>query len=153
MILEGFKHTTELRVRNYEVDWQGIVHNANYLLYFETGRIEYLLKIGVKVDRDSIENDSKVVLVRNEVDYRSPARFNEALVVASRIVYIRDTSFAFGGVIFEKTGSRLIAENLAVHVWLDPLKNEPKRVPDDFRRRVRQFEGAAVAIQEPPGLA
>ena len=30
-----FKHETQVKVRNYEIDWQGIVHNAVYLYYFE----------------------------------------------------------------------------------------------------------------------
>ncbi|MBI4417163.1 MAG: hypothetical protein HY563_00195, partial [Ignavibacteriales bacterium] len=45
-----FGHRTELTVRNYEVDWQGIVHNAVYLLYFEMGRVEYLKQIGATLD-------------------------------------------------------------------------------------------------------
>ncbi len=74
-----FKHKTSIRVRNYEVDWQGIVHNANYLLYCEVGRIEYLRDLGAKVDMQSINGSSKVVLVRNEIDYKSSARFDELL--------------------------------------------------------------------------
>ena len=64
--------------RSYEIDWQGIVHNAVYLHYFEVGRIEYLNTIGAKVDINTINLDSKVVLARNEIDYRNPARFGDA---------------------------------------------------------------------------
>jgi acyl-CoA thioester hydrolase len=70
-----FNHSVPLQVRNYEVDWQGIVHNAVYLQYFEIGRMEYLKRIGVRVDLHSIVNESKVVVARNEVDYRSSSTF------------------------------------------------------------------------------
>ena len=76
-----FKHHTQVRVRNYEIDWQGIVHNANHLLYFEVGRVVYLGDVGIKVDINTIQHDSKVVVARNEIDYRSPARFGEVLDV------------------------------------------------------------------------
>jgi len=44
--LSLFQHTIPVQVRNYEVDWQGIVHNAVYLLYFEIGRVDYFKHIG-----------------------------------------------------------------------------------------------------------
>jgi len=144
-----FKHTTQIRVRNYEVDWQGIVHNANYLLYFEVGRIEYLKHIGLKIDLNTIQSNSKVVLVRNEIDYKSSARFDELLNIYTRISYIKNTSFAFEGIIESETHRRLVGENIAVHVWLHPQSNEPITVADDFRKLVQQFEGGNVAITGP----
>ena len=138
-----FKHRTELRVRNYEVDWQGIVHNSNYLLYFEVGRIEYLKNLRLSIDINSMRNDTKVVLARNEIDYKSPAMFDDLLVVHTRISYIRNTSFAFEGIIEESISSRRIAENLAIHVWLDPRTGEPIPVGEDFRNVVEIFEGGS----------
>jgi acyl-CoA thioester hydrolase len=141
---EKYSFSLELRVRNFEVDWQGIVHNANYLHYFEIGRIEYLKHLGIPVDMRSIQSDSKVVVVRNEIDYRSPAMFDELLEVHTRVSYIRSTSFAFEGMIFEERSGRRIAENLAIHVWLDPATDRPLRVPEDFRTSIREFEGKNV---------
>jgi acyl-CoA thioesterase FadM len=37
MDITKFKHKVQLRVRNYDIDWQGIVHNAVYSLYLEIG--------------------------------------------------------------------------------------------------------------------
>ena len=148
-----FSHSARLRVRNYEVDWQGIVHNANYLLYFEVGRIEYLRRVGVNVDLNAIRTDSRVVLVRNEIDYRSPASFNEELEVYSRVVYIKKTSFAFEGLIEAVSSGRVVAENVAVHVWLDGKSGEPLIVPDDFRAKIVRFEKNNVAIFQPPSMA
>ncbi|TLY28993.1 MAG: hypothetical protein E6K56_09025 [Ignavibacteria bacterium] len=76
-----FKHKTEVRVRNYEVDWQGIVHNAVYLQYCELGRVDYLRRLGVKLDLTTIRHDARVVVARNEIDYKSPARFDDALTL------------------------------------------------------------------------
>jgi acyl-CoA thioester hydrolase len=144
-----FQHKTVVRVRNYEVDWQGIVHNANYLLFFEVGRLEYLKHIGMTIDFQTIQRDSRVVLVRNEIDYKSPARFDDTLDVYTRISYIRNTSFAFEGIIGEQQTGRLVARNLAIHVWLDPRTGMPKTVDDDFRRRIQKMEGEHVAIVGP----
>jgi acyl-CoA thioester hydrolase len=143
---DKFKHRMEIRVRNYEVDWQGIVHNANYLLYFETGRIEYLKTVGVSVDMKTIQNESKVVLVRNEIDYKAPAYFDELLYVYTRISSIKNTSFIMQGIMERAASGELIATNIAYHVWLDPSSNKPRPVPDDFRKIVQRFEGSDCEI-------
>jgi acyl-CoA thioester hydrolase len=147
-----FKHKIHIPVRNYEIDWQGIVHNANYLLYCEVGRVAYLEEIGIKVDINSIQHESKVVVARNEIDYLSPARFGEIISVHTRISYIRNSSFAFEGILEESRSNRRIAENISIHVWLDHRTDEPTTVTDEFRRSVQRFEGDHVLITWPTFL-
>ena len=141
-----FTHPTQLSVRNYEIDWQGILHNAVYLQYFEVGRIEYLKHLGMTIDRTSIRDQARLVLVRNEINYRSSARFDDLMTIFTRISYIRNTSFTFEGLMVDGNTDRLVSENIAIHVWLDPLSGEPVRVSDDFRMKVRRFEGEHVTI-------
>jgi acyl-CoA thioester hydrolase len=143
-----FRFQSQVRVRNYEIDWQGIVHNANYLLYFETGRVGYLEHLGIPVDIRAIQNESKVVVVRNEIDYRAPAHFGEVLEIFTRVAFIRSSSFAFEGILQEAATGRRIAENVCIHVWLDPRDDRPVPVPHVFRRKVREFEGEFVLLQE-----
>jgi acyl-CoA thioester hydrolase len=141
-----FKFKTQVQVRNYEIDWQGVVHNANYLLYFEVGRVAYLEHVGVKVDVKSIRHESRVMVVRNEIDYRAPARFGDILDVYTRISFIRDTSFAFEGVLEHAETKLVIAENVSFHVWLDDTRNRPIRVPDEFRNVIGRFEADNALI-------
>ena len=141
-----FKHKTDLRVRNYEVDWQGIVHNANYLLYCEVGRIEYLKDLGAKVDVQSINGNSKVVLVRNEIDYRNPGKFDQLLHVYTRTSFIRNTSFAMESVIEEAQTGEVLVTNVAYHVWLDPVTGAPVTIGNEFRTLIQAFEGPDCEI-------
>ena len=143
---EKFKHMMQIRVRNYEVDWQGILHNAHYLLYFEVGRIEYLKFLGVKIDLDSVKGESKVVLVRNEIDYKAPAHFDELLNIHTRVLFIKNSSFAMEGIMERAETKELVATNTAFHVWLDPVDNKSKAIPDEFRRKIQQFEGSSCDI-------
>jgi acyl-CoA thioester hydrolase len=138
---DHFKYLTQLRVRSYEVDWQGIVHNTNYLRYFEVGRIEYLKHIGATVDMKTIQGNGKVVLVRNELDYETPAYFDELLQIYTRISLIKNTSFVMEGIMAKLESGVVVSHNVAYHVWLDPVSNRPKTIGDDFRRLVQKFEG------------
>lgn len=141
-----FRHAMEIRVRNYEVDWQGIVHNAVYLLYFEVGRVEYLKEIGAVLDLNSVRGHSKVVLVRNEINYLSSLTFDEELLVRTRISTIRNSSFLMEGMLVRKGSGQSVSTNIAHHVWLDPRTNAPLRVPDTFRKLVQSYEGDRCSI-------
>jgi acyl-CoA thioester hydrolase len=143
---ELFRHAVDIRVRNYEVDWQGIVHNAVYLLYFEVGRVEYLKQVGAVLDLNNVRGHSKVVLVRNEIDYLSSLTFDEQLLVRTRISTIRNSSFLMEGMILRKDSGQPVSTNIAHHVWLDPATNSPLRVPDTFRKLVQAYEGANCSI-------
>lgn len=144
-----FKHKIEIRVRNYEVDWQGIVHNAVYLLYFEVGRVEYLKNVGAELDLNSVRGDNKVVLVHNEIDYMRPVHFDDLLIVRTRISSIKKSSFLMEGLLELAAGGELVATNVAHHVWLDPATNRPTPVRDEFRKLIQRYEGGEGNITWP----
>jgi len=143
---EHFKYVTQLRVRSYEVDWQGIVHNTNYLRFFEVGRVDYFKHIGAAVDLDSMQGNGKVVLVRNEIDYESPACFDDVLNIYTRISFIKNSSFAMEGMMEKASNGQIVSRNVAYHVWLDPTTNRPNTIGDDFRKLVQAFEGDRCQI-------
>ena len=142
----SFRFKTEIRIRNYEIDWQGVVHNAVYLMYLETGRVSYLQHLGVPINHDAIRNESRIVVARNEIDYVSPAHFDETLDVYTRISSIRNSSFTFEGLLIEQGSGRIVAENVSIHVWLSQTTRRPAPVGDWFRKAVRAFEGENVQI-------
>ncbi len=144
-----FKFKTQVKVRNYEVDWQGIVHNANYLLYCELGRVEYLQHLGLVLDVNTIKHGARVVVARNEIDYLSSAHYGDMIDVHTRISSIKNTSFIFEGLLKGAQTGRDIAANVSIHVWLSDTNGQPMPVPDEFRRTVQSFEGKNAAIHWP----
>lgn len=146
-----FQFSIPLHVRNYEVDWQGIVHNGNYLLYCEVSRIEYLKHIGASVNITAINNESRVVLVRNEINYLKPARLGDELRIYTRTSRIGERSFAMEGLIERPSTGEILVENVAIHAWLDPRDEVSIRVPDAFRDLVSRFEGDRCLISGTKG--
>ena len=72
------EHEIEIRVRYQETDAQGRVHHANYLTYFEMGRIELLRAAGVCYKE--LENGGTMLVVA-EVNcrYFIPAQYDDIL--------------------------------------------------------------------------
>ena len=147
--LSKFKHQYKLRVRNYEIDWQGIVHNANYLLYFEVARVEYFKHLGIDIDERSISGKTKIVVVRNELDYFHQSTFNDELTIFTRITAIKNSSICCEAFIINEATKIEIAKNICIMVWLDPITNTSALVPDYMRNKVQQFEGSDAFIKFP----
>jgi acyl-CoA thioester hydrolase len=139
-----YKHSIQITVRNYEIDWQGIVHNVTYLLYCEAGRITYLKDLGLPIAKESIQGEMKMVVARNEIDYCSAAHFGDVLNVHTGISSIGNTSFTFEGLIEHAASGEKVAQNVSVHVWLGANSDRPAKVPEKFRALVLEFEGKNV---------
>lgn len=74
-----------IRVRYAETDRMGLLHHANYLVYFEQGRTELLRSRGLAY-KDLEDQGFLLVLVRAEVRYRSPARYDDLLTLRTTVV-------------------------------------------------------------------
>lgn len=144
--LSLFRHTHTVTVRNYEIDWQGIVHNGNYLLYFEVARIDYSKQIGMKIDERSINGPVRIVIVRNELDYVNTATFDDRLKIYTRVKSVKNSSMTYEAVIMNEGNGLLIAKNIAVLVWTDPTTGKSTPVPDEVRTFIANYEGPNVEI-------
>lgn len=67
-----------IRVRYAETDRMGLLHHANYLVYFEQGRTELLRSLGYAY-KDLEDQGYFLVLTRVQVRYRSPAWYDDLL--------------------------------------------------------------------------
>ncbi len=74
-----------IRVRYVETDRMGLLHHANYLVYFEQARTELLRSLGWSY-RDLEDQGYLLVLTRAEVRYRRPARYDELLTIRTTLV-------------------------------------------------------------------
>jgi acyl-CoA thioester hydrolase len=74
-----------IRVRYAETDRMGLLHHANYLVYFEQGRTELLRSMGYAY-RDLEDQGYLLVLTKLEVKYRSPARYDDLLTLRTTVV-------------------------------------------------------------------
>lgn len=78
-------HEIEIRVRYQETDGQGIVHHANYLTWFEQGRVE-LLRAAGRSYRELEEAGVLLVVAEAHLRYHLPARFDDRLLLRTTTV-------------------------------------------------------------------
>ncbi len=120
------EHEIEIRVRYQETDAQGIVHHANYLSYFEIGRIEMLRAGGASYK--ALE-DSGIMLVVSEafLDYAMPAVYDDLLKLTTTLKKSKGARIRHEYKI--ERGSDLIVQG---HTVVAALTHEGKvvRLPD-----------------------
>lgn len=77
-------HEIEFRVRYKETDGQGVVHHANYFVYFEMGRTEMLRSQGY--DYSAVEAGGILMVVANiTCKYRRPAKYDDVLTLRTTL--------------------------------------------------------------------
>ncbi len=75
----GYIFTYKIDVRDYEIDAEGIVNNANYLHYLEHTRHEFCIKAGFPFAQ-MCEKGIIPVLSRVEIDYMTPLRSGDSMI-------------------------------------------------------------------------
>ena len=139
--ISDFKHRIQTRVRTFEVDSQGIVHNAVYLQYFEIGRVEYRRNFGYKIYKNGIFNDGlKVVVVNNVINYHSFAYLDDVLNVYTRIKWIKNSSFCFEHIIENDETREVICSGSGILVNINTETNQPEELGVDFITEIKKFE-------------
>ena len=102
----------EIRIYYEDTDCGGVVYYANYLKYFERARTHYLEDRGLSVAGLMAEG-TVFVVVHAEVNYRSPARYGETLVIETVVSEMTAASFTFAHVVKDKVNGRVVAEGSA----------------------------------------
>ena len=118
--------STHVRVRYQETDCMRVVYYANYLTYFEVGRVEFLRQQGLPMS----EVDEKVHLpvVEATVRYVRPARLDDLLDVRCWVSERRRASFRFEYEIRNAAGDT-IATGSTLHACWDPVTSKMIAVP------------------------
>jgi acyl-CoA thioester hydrolase len=85
---------TLIRVRFCETDLMGIVHHANYLAYFEEGRVDWLRKRGITYAVWA-QKGVHLPVVEAHTRYRAPLAFDDVVRIETRLTELRSHSLRF----------------------------------------------------------
>ena len=134
--------TTQVRVRYAETDQMGIVYYANYLVWFEIGRVELLRSLGLTYSQLEIEDRCILPVVEATCRYRSPARYDDEILIETRPALLRGSVLKFAYRILRKAPEgeepTLLAEGETVHVVCDAELNR-KPLPDRYAEALRSM--------------
>jgi acyl-CoA thioester hydrolase len=128
--------TTRVRVRYAETDQMGVVYHANYLVWFEVGRVELMRQMGLNYKDMEREEGCGIAVVEVNCRYRCPARYDDELLIRTRVTGARGPVVKFGYEVVREADGMLLCEGGTVHVVVG--KDMKKRaMPEKYAERFR----------------
>lgn len=131
----------QTRVYYEDTDAGGVVYYANYLKFMERARTEWLRALGV--EQDSVAKELNVLFAVRSVaiDYKKPARFNDALSVSVVPHTLKPASISFKQVINQEGDETNIFTTSEVNVvCLNADDFMPNRIPKKLFKIIQSGE-------------
>jgi acyl-CoA thioester hydrolase len=138
---------TRIRVRYAETDQMGIVYYANFFIWFEVGRVELLRQLGFHYKQMEIDDDCRIPVVEASCRYKSPAHYDDELLLETRVLALRRSIIKFGYRLLRPegeaptataAGTTLLAEGETTHVIVDrSMRKVP--LPEKYVVALEQF--------------
>jgi acyl-CoA thioester hydrolase len=122
---------TLVRVRYAETDRMGVVYYANYLVWFEVGRTEWLRETGWSYQEMESEGVALPV-IEAHCEYRQPARYDEEIEVVTTARCLSPVRVRFDYEAIRRLDGSRVASGYTVHAALDAT-GRPCRLPDRVR--------------------
>jgi len=123
---------TVLSVRYAETDKMGVVYYANYLVWFEVGRVSWCQAKGFHYAEMESRDRRFLMVAEATCRYRAPAHFGENIIVRTTLARATDRVIRYRYEILNRSTGQLLVTGETAHVVTDP-EFRPARLPDRYR--------------------
>ncbi len=135
--LPGFPVITSVTIEWGQQDAFGHINNIHHFRWFETGRIDYLTRLGVPVTAHGVGP----ILAAINCNYRRQIQWQDVILIGTRINKIGNSSLTVGHAIWSRDNNAIAADGESTVVMFDYEKQKPRPVSDELRRLISQMEG------------
>ena len=136
-MFEGREHQLAVRVYYEDTDFTGVVYHANYVRYFERGRSDYLRLIGIgHAELLARPDPCAFVITRLALEFRRPARIDDALLVRTRYDTIKGPRLLIAQRITR--GDEILAEATVEAACITP-EGRARRPPTELVDSLRPY--------------
>ena len=105
-----------MRVRYAETDQMGVVYHANYLVWFEVGRVEFIRQIGLDYRSMEQEEGALIAVVEVRARYKAPARYDDELIIRTELAGVRGSVVRFRYTVLRAASETVLCEGETVHL-------------------------------------
>jgi len=122
-------HVFPVRVYYEDTDASAVAYHANYLRWFERARTEWLRGRGYGQEALRVEAGVAFTVSKIEIDYRKPARLDDALEVHTRIAELRGASLIFEQRLCRPGSAEALTTARVRVACVDAVTFRPKALP------------------------
>ena len=132
-------YDADVRVRYAETDQMGVVYHANYLVWFEVGRVELIRALGVEYKQMEIEDDCHIVVVDAHCRFIKSAKYDDKLKVRTRISDVQNRTISFSYEVLRPSDEQVLATGETTHV-ICGRNGRPKVLPEKYRSQFKALQ-------------
>ena len=114
---KNYLHILETRVRYAETDKMGVVYHANYLIYLEISRVEWLRNHGVSY-KELEDSGIALPVVNININYKRPALYDDLLTIKTSLIYCKGVKVIFDSKIYNQE-QKLLTEAQVTLVFVN----------------------------------
>ena len=127
-----------VRVRYAETDQMGVVYHANYLVWFEVGRVEMIRQMGISYKDMEGDDGCGIAVVDVTARYKVPARYDDELAIRTTVRAVRGSLIRFGYEVVRVEDGVVLCVGETVHVVVDKdMKRCP--LPEKYAKRFAEW--------------
>jgi acyl-CoA thioester hydrolase len=135
-----FHFFTSVTTRWGNCDMFGHVNNVEFLVYYETARLDYFARV---LDIDPGPNPMQTLILADiQVSFLQQIHHPGALDVGTRVSRLGNSSFDIESVLIDPAGDSIYSTARATCVWFNYRDNHSMPIPVLAREIIQQFEGA-----------
>lgn len=138
VLLDGFGSTIEIPVAWGDMDAFGHVNNAVYIRWLESGRVAYLMQLGLI---EFLQQTSVSPILHSiQCRYRAAVTYPDTILVGTRVTALGVDRMTFQHRVISQRLNRVAAEGEGIIVAFDYRSGQKTPLPDELRARVSAHE-------------
>ena len=134
---DEFQAFWKATVRYYELDPQGVMHNANHVAFFDQAITAYFKHVNYDYLSDIEEKKKDFHTVQISVQYNKPLYFDQVIEIGVKVKEIGKSSMTWTMGMFLKETGELVSSCEAVHVYTDQTTMQPTPITDELKAKLK----------------
>ena len=132
------------RVHFYDTDTMGVVHHANYIRWFETGRVEFLRSIGITLT-DLIHDNILFPITEIKANYHHPAQFDDDLELETTALELTKVKMEFQYKIRRVSDGQILVTGYSQNVFTNAASGKITRLPEKYLSKLETAKSKELA--------
>jgi len=126
-----------MRVQFYDTDEMGVVHHANYIRWFETGRVEYLRRFDLNLN-DLIADEILFPIIEVKAKYFHPAHFDDELEIETTARALTKVKMEFDYTVTRRSDGLVLVKGYSENVFTNTKTGKIIKLPDKYFAKLEQ---------------
>lgn len=129
----------KVKVNFFDTDAMAVVHHANYLRWFEMGRVELLREAGITLNA-LIEDGIVFPITEVACNYRSSAKFDDIVVIETTPVALTPVKMAFDYRVVRDVDGEVLAQGYTQNVFTSLKTGKIMKLPQKYYEKLKAIE-------------